>query len=483
MKLHDMPLLSGATRVGHLGELRKDRLGLFRRMNREGGDVARLLALGSSFVFVNAPGLVHEVLVEKAKHFVKPASLRGPLMPLAGDGLFTSEGELWRRQRKLMAPLFAQAEIAGYAGVMAACAEDAAARLRQGEVLDAARLTTHVAMRVAGKALFDAETLDEADELGAALTVALAWASASTGATWYAAQLLLVTGAYELLGRVSPALAARARPYWDAATEPIHWPGEGSRRLAEALALIDRRVGRMIEDRRAAGLARRDLLSLLLSARDEEGGMSDKQTRDEIITLFVAGHETTASGLAWSLYLLARHPEAHARARAEAEALRGRSATAADLKGLGFCLRVFKEALRLYPPVYMFGRRAIADVRVGDYDLPRGTLVLVSPWSLHRRPEAWPDPERFDPGRFEPAAEQARHKHAYLPFGGGPRICIGNHFSLMEGPIVLATLLARVDLELAPFAVVEPELSASMRPRGGVPMRVAAVRAGPQAAP
>jgi cytochrome P450 len=483
MKLHDIPVLSGATRLGHLGELRGDRLGLFRRMNRERGDVARILALGSSSVFVNSPELLHEVLVAKTKHFVKPASLRGPLLSLAGDGLFTSDGELWRRQRKLMAPLLAHAEIARYAEVMAACAEEAAAGLRPGEALDAARLTTHIAMRIAGKALFDAETTDEADELGAALTVALGWANEAIGKWWYSAQLLLATGAYDLVERLSPALGARAKPYWDAATEPVHWPGEKSRRYEEAIAVIDRRVARMIEDRRASGLARRDLLSLLLSARDDDGGsMSDKQTRDEIVTLFIAGHETTASALAWALYLLARHPEAHARARAEAEALRGRSATAADLERLGFCLQVFKEALRLYPPVYMFGRRVLTDVRIGGYDLPRSTLVLISPWSLHRRPELWPDPERFDPARFSPAAEQARHKHAYLPFGGGPRICIGNHFALMEGPIVLATLLARADLELAPSTTVEPELFATLRPKGGVPMRVTAVRAGPRPA-
>jgi cytochrome P450 len=280
---------------------------------------------------------------------------------------------------------------------------------------------------------------------------------------------------------VPAALAGRARRWLGAAIEPIRWPGARSRRLAEALAVIDGRVARMIEERRADGLGRRDLLSLLLSARDEEGGtMTDKQTRDEIITLFVAGHETTAAGLAWALYLLARHPEAYARARAEAEALRARRATAADLGSLGFCQRVFKEALRLYPPVYMFGRRAVTDVRIGGYDLPRSTLVLISPWSLHHRAEVWPDPERFDPSRFEAAAEQARHKHAYLPFAGGPRVCIGNHFSLMEGPIVLATLLARVDLELASGEPIEPELSAAMRPKGGVPMRVAAVRAGPR---
>ncbi len=207
--------------------------------------------------------------------------------------------------------------------------------------------------------------------------------------------------------------------------------------------------------------------------------MSDEEVRDEILTLFIAGHETTASALAWALYLLGQHPEAHARARAEAEALRGRSATVADLPRLGFCLQVFKEAMRLYPPIFVIARRCLSDVRVGGYDLPRGTPIIISPWALHRRPELWPDPERFDPSRFEPAAEQARDKLAYLPFGAGPRICIGNHFSLMQGPLALATLLARLDLELSTRAAIEPEAYAALRPKGGVPMRVTARRARP----
>jgi cytochrome P450 len=483
MNLRDIPVLSGATLLGHVRELHDDRLGLFRRLNQERGDIARLLALGSSFVFVNSPALLHEVLVEKARHFQKSASIRGPLRPLAGDGIFTSEGDNWRRRRKLMAPLFTYAQIARYVDETAACAEAAAGEIRQGEVFDAARLTTRIAMRVAGKTLFDVDTLDESDDLGEALTAALGWANAATGSLAYVAQLLLVTGAYDVLERVAPALAARVQPSFEAAIEPIHWPGQASRRLHRAIELVEGRVARMIAERRAAGSARKDLLSLLLGARDDDGaGLSDREVRDEILTLFIAGHETTAAGLAWSLYLLGRNPDAYARARAEAAALRGATPNAADLPRLGYCLQVFKEALRLYPPIYLMGRRAISDVQVGAYTVPRGTLVVISPWSLHHRPEVWPDPERFDPSRFEPGSERGRDRLAFVPFGAGPRICIGNHFSLMEGPVVLATLLARADLELATSADVAPELSATMRPRGGVPMRVAAVHAGDRTA-
>jgi cytochrome P450 len=477
MQLHDIPVLSGATPFGHVKELRDDRFALFERLNRERGEVARLLALGSPIVFVNSPALLHEVLVEKAKQFAKSSSMRGALRPIAGNGLFTSEGERWRGQRRLMAPLFAATQVARYADVAAACAEDAAASLAEGSVVDVARLTTHLTMRVAGKTLFGLDTLDEADELGAALATLLGWANEATGSVAFAAQVILVDGAYDLLARFAPKLVARAEPYLDAANEPVHWPGQSTRRLEAAARVVDERVERMIADRRKAGLERPDLLSLLLAARDEDGrAMSDREVRDEILTLFIAGHETTASALAWTLYQLGQHPEAYARARTEAQVLRDRPATVADLPRLGFCLQAFKEAMRLHPPIYVMARRCLADVRVGGFDLPRGTPLIISPWTLHRRPELWPDPERFDPSRFEPAAEQGRHKLAYLPFGAGPRVCIGNHFSLMQGPLALATLLARADLELLTRAPIEPEAYATLRPKGGVPMRVAAVR-------
>ena len=228
--------------------------------------------------------------------------------------------------------------------------------------------------------------------------------------------------------------------------ERVRWPGATSREIEESLATIEQRVERMIAERRRAGPTRTDLLSRLLAAHDEHGGsMSDRQLRDEIVTLFIAGHETTATTLAWSFYLLGRHPEANALARAEARALAGRRLGADDLPRLGACLQVFKEALRLYPSIYLFVREAVADVGIGEVDLPRGTMVLISPWALHHRPDVWPDPERFDPRRFDPEAERSRPPLSYLPFSAGPRTCIGNHFAMLEGPLVLATLLGRVD--------------------------------------
>jgi cytochrome P450 len=218
---------------------------------------------------------------------------------------------------------------------------------------------------------------------------------------------------------------------------------------------------------------------MLLLARDEDGdggGMSDKQIRDEAMTLFLAGHETTANALAWTWYLLARHPEIYARLQAEADAAApgGRSTPRfEDLARLSYTLQVFKEAMRLYPPAYALARQAMEDVEIAGYHIPRRAIVLLSPYLLHRDPAVFPDPERFEPDRFTPDAERARPRHAYLPFGGGPRVCIGSAFALMEGQIVLATLARRVTLRLAaPDRPVEPDPMITLRPRGGIPMIV-----------
>jgi cytochrome P450 len=199
--------------------------------------------------------------------------------------------------------------------------------------------------------------------------------------------------------------------------------------------------------------------------------MSDRQVRDEVLTLFVAGHETTASSLAWSLMLLAQHPTEYARVRAEVDAV-GYIPSFADIPRLALCGRVFKEALRLYPPVYLFGRQAASDVEIGGYAMKKGTIVVISPYALHRRPEIWPDPDRFDPDRFLPDAEAARPRTAFLPFSAGPRTCIGNHFALMEGPLVLATLLLHADFELLDPRGSTPEPTATLRPKGGIRMRI-----------
>ena len=485
MNVDDIPVLSGARWLGHLRELDHDRLGLLRRFGRECGAIGRLRVAFASIVLVNAPEPIHEVLIEKARSFRKPPAIIAPTRAFLRQGLAMSEGELWQRERRLMAPLFTQGEVAHYADCMAACASSAALELREGQVVDVAEEMRRITLRVAGKVFFDVDVLDGADELGQALTLALRWVDEATGKLPWAVRPRV---AY-VLEAVAPWLPEPLRGPTSAlaraVVDPVRKDGRGRvapaapRRaeLALALATIERRVARMIVERRRVGLSRPDLLSRLLSARDEHGdALPDAQVRDEIVTLLVAGYETTAMSLAWSLYLLGRHPEALARAAAEARGLSAPLLCAGDVQRLGYCVAVFQEAMRLYPPVYLIVREAAEDVTIGGVRLPRGTLVLVSPYALHHRAELWPDPERFEPSRFAPGAEPPRHRLAFMPFGAGPRTCIGNHFALVEGPIVLATILGRVDLELVEPDRVVPETAAALRPKGGVPMRVTAVR-------
>lgn len=474
MRFEDIPMLDGAEPLtGHTKYLRGHRLEMMHHIAEQQIDLCRIRFPMQTVLAANGLGALYEVLVGKARSFEKSPVLRAALYPLAGDGLFTSEGELWKRQRRLMSPMFRRRALDGYATDMARCAERAADSWPDDGTVDVARETTRIAMSVAGKTLFDADTFSEADELGAAMTTSLHWVNEQATSLTLVAQAKLKT----LLVRAAPylpdALATFAERAGDALLHPIMLPGRRTDELKAALDVLERRVERMIADRRNASEPPKDLLTQLLTVRDEDDGegMSDKQIRDEILTLFIAGHETTASGLAWALYLLARHPEAYAEAQREADALTSDRVTVDDLDRLPFCLKVFKESLRMYAPIYLFGRQAMEPVTIDGYDLPAGTIVLICPYAMHHRADVWPEPHRFDPERFAPEAEQARPREAYLPFSGGPRTCIGNHFALMEGPIVLATLLRRMELGYEGGEVI-PEASATLRPRGGIPMRV-----------
>ncbi|MFO0547451.1 MAG: cytochrome P450 [Polyangiaceae bacterium] len=471
--LEAMPLAPGGEGfLGHNRDFREDRLGSLRRLAAVQTPALRLKlpVPGVRAMVANHPDIVQEVLVEKAKWFAKSDMLRFSLFPLAGEGMFTSNGELWRRQRKLMAPLFQPRALERYAPDMVACAERTVSTWQDGAALHLHHETTQIAMAVAGKTLFDADTFGEADELGHALTVALDWAGYVIGRPEAILHILckriLERWKEQTTGRVSE-LAARLELRMRG---PAVLLGARDREMGRAIALLDQQVQRMIDARRQSHGAHGDLLSKLLEAHDEDGAvMSDRQIRDEILTLFVAGHETTATGLAWTLYEACRHPEVYEEMQREADAV-GDAPTVADLGKLDMCLRAFKEALRLYPPVYVFGRDSTEPVEVGGYALPRSTNVMIAPWAIHRRASLWPDPERFDPERHTPEAEAQRHRYAYLPFSAGPRICLGIHFAYMEAPLVLATMLRRFRFEL--LGDDEPEPSATLRPRKGIRVRV-----------
>jgi cytochrome P450 len=466
----DLPLL---TAIPGAAAFRHERLRVLRAMTDTRAPIGRIERMAGTVVFVSAPEQVHEILVEKARCFEKSPVLRMALHPLAGLGLFTSEGELWRRQRKLMSPIFQVGQIKRFAAQMGECAVRTAATWRDGETVDLSRETTRIAMAVAGKTLFDIDTFDETDDLGEALTVALHWTGDQATSVPLLLQARLRTQVMRLADRVPPSAGEKLREVSELLLRPLLLPGKRTRDLKKALDVLERRVARMIEDRRHSATTRDDLLSRLLTARDEDDGetMSDRQVRDEVLTLFVAGHETTATGLAWAIMLLCQNPDMYARARDEALACPGVPGHD-DLPRLTYNLRVFKESLRLYPPVFLFGRQAITEVEVFGHLLPKGTICIVSPYAMQRRPDLWPDPERFDPDRFTPEAEASRPRGAYFPFSLGPRTCIGNHFALMEGPIVLATLLRHADFELVDPRGAEPDPQATLRPKGGISVRI-----------
>ena len=415
-------------------------LAFLRGVAREYGDVVYFGGMSEDFYLLNHPDYVRDVLVTHNAGFMKGRGLQRAKR-LLGEGLLTSEPPLHRRQRRLAQPAFHRQRVNAYASLMV----DYTLRLgrerwREGEALDVAREMMHLALNIVGQTLFGAETEAEAEEVREALSTSMA----SFGR--------FMMPFAELLSRL---------------------PLPANKRFERSRARLDRIIYRIIDERRAGGEDRGDLLSMLLKAQDEEGGggMSDEQLRDEAMTIFLAGHETTANALAWTWYLLSLHPEAEARLHEELdEVLQGRPPTAEDLPRLRYTEMVFAEAIRLYPPAWILGRRALEDYEVGGYLVPKNSLVILSPYVMHRDPRYWPESDRFDPERFTPEAKAARPQFSYFPFGGGPRRCIGEGFAWMEGVLVVSTLAQRWRLRLAPGQRIEPQPGVTLRPRGRLRM-------------
>jgi cytochrome P450 len=476
MILSSIPVVPGSNALGHAHLFKYDRM-RFLRSAGETAAISRARFLRKWVVIASSPETAHEILVEHASSFEKTPGLRLVLHDIAGQGLFTSEGDLWKRQRRLMSPLFHAGALSRYAASMNAVARRALDRMKDGQSVDLAREMTRITMGVVAETLFGADTSEAADELGHALTVALKWVDDSLASTYLSLQMMLFEATERVHPHVPEALFEIRRRVEEAVAQPLVLPGRKEPEYVAAMRTLDEHVRKMIDDRRANPAERADLLSRLLLARDTDGGpghghgegMSDRQVRDEANTLFVAGHETTANALAWTFYLLARNPEARARVQAEADQFGPEGPTSFVPEKLAYTTRVFKEALRLYPPLVIFGRRALEPVTIQGELLPKRTLLFVSPYAIHMSPRVWPDPERFDPDRFLPDNEVGRHKSAWIPFGVGPRVCIGNHFALMEGPIVLATLMRNLKLEVDPTREIEADAFATLRPKGGVP--------------
>ncbi|MDF2693928.1 MAG: cytochrome [Labilithrix sp.] len=433
--------LAGHPVLGHLSTFRTDRVGMLLRLVKSHPDIVELpMGLVRRAVVVSSPALANEVLSAKQASFVKAPGLSIFLRPVLGDGLLTSEHEMHERQRRLLAPAFAPKRIAAYADTMAERAERFAAKLASGESLDIAESMMRLTFDIVGKTLFDAEVGTDAEVVGQSLTTAM---EVSMGQ----------------LGSFLPL--------------PPMIPSPQNMKYRRAVGRLDEVIYRIIRARRLEGGDRGDVLSMLLSAKDDDDsrtGMTDRQVRDEAMTLFLAGHETTANALSWTFLLLAKHPEVRARMEAELDAL-GRVPAYEDLKLLPYTLAVFKEAMRLYPPAYVLGRRPLEDVAIGEHLVKKNSIVLVSVLGIHHRADTWPDPEKFDPGRFLDDREKQLPRCAFMPFGAGPRICIGNHFAMMEGHLLLATIARRVRFELANTEPVEVEPLVTLRPKGGIAAR------------
>ena len=431
----------GVPLLGMLPALRRDPIGVFTDAARRFGAVVHLKLGPQNGFLITHPDDIRHVLQDNARNYHK-SPLYDKVKVSVGDGLLTSEDAHWLRQRRMAQPAFHRERIAGLAAVMAKAARETADRWSEdGELLDVSdemmRLTQTIVLR----------TLLGADLGPFKGEVDRAWALVN-----------------EHIGESFWSLGLTDR-----------WPTPRNRRFWRALAVLDGAVYHIITERRRSGRESGDLLSMLLFARDEETGhaMTDKQLRDEVMTMLLAGHETTSLALAWTWYLLSQNPGPRQRLEDELDAvLAGRPPEYADLARLPYTRMVIEESMRVYPPAWGISRQAIAPDEIGGYQLPRGWLVFVLPFVLHRIAAYWDDPERFDPDRFTAERVAARPKFAYLPFGAGPRQCIGNQFAMIEAQLVLATLAQRYRLSLAPGSSVEPWPLITLRPRHGVRMHI-----------
>ena len=432
----------GARVTGNMREFNSDALGFVERCARAYGDVVRARFLYVPAVFLFNPEHIEYVLASGARNFIKSVSLRSPFFRrLVGDGLVTSEGEFWRRQRRLAQPAFHRERVNAYGRTMVEFAGRALAGWRDGMVLDAHAEMMLLTQRVVAQTLFGADVSGESGEIG------------------------------EALGRIVRPFSSQATLKWildNRLPTPAHL------RFNRDVRRIDRFVYRVVGERRASGEDTGDLLSMLLRARDEDGArMSDAQLRDELMTIFLAGHETTALALTWAWHLLALNPAADERLAAELEAvLGGRAPEADDLPRLRYADWVVKEAMRLYPPAWGVGREAVRDCEVGGYRVPKGTQVFAFQWVVHRDPRWYDDPLAFRPERWGEEAVSRLPRYAYFPFGGGARVCIGNYFATMEAVLILATIARRFRLRLADESPVELVPAMTLRPKGGVLMRL-----------
>ena len=416
-------------------------LDFFTNLARTYGDISSYRMAGEQLFLVNDPRLIRDILVTHNRNFTKSRGLERSKR-LLGQGLLTSEGAMHLRQRRLMQPAFHRDRIAGYGDLMVGYADRMRNAWTDGATLDVAREMNRLTLSIVGKTLFDVDVESQAAAVGEALTAVME-------SFW-----MMMLPFAEVLERL---------------------PVPKLRRARMARARLDAIIYRMIADRRASGRDHGDLLSMLLAAQDEDdgGGMTDQQVRDEAMTIFLAGHETTANALTWTWYLLSGAPDVEATLHAEVDrVLQGRLPTMGDLASLAYVERVVTESMRLYPPAWIIGRRAINEYPIGDYVAPARSILVMSPYIMQRDPRFYADPGRFDPDRWTPAFRAALPKFAYFPFGGGPRQCIGESFAWMELTLLVATISQQWRLRLVPGHPVVPQPLITLRAKHGMRMTV-----------
>jgi cytochrome P450 len=433
------PTVRGFPLLGVLPAFRKNAPEFLLSAARQHGDLVHFRLGPQQVYFVNHPDSIRDILVTNQSNFTKSRMLERAKVFL-GEGLLTSEGEFHKRQRRLVQPAFHRERLMNYASSMVECATVCRDRWEGGSKFDVLKEMNRLTLAVVARTLFSADVDSEADEIGTALT--------------------------EVLGLFETVLMPFSE--W---LEKLPLPSV--RRFERARERLDRTIYGIIEARRTSGVDAGDLLSMLLLAQDEEGdgGMTNQQVRDEALTLFLAGHETTANAMTWAWYLLSQNPDAEAKFQAEIDqVLGGRTPAFDDVPQLRYTEMVFAEAMRLYPPAWAVGRRNIADYSIGEYQIPSRSILLMSPYVMHRDPRWFPEPERFDPERWLPEAAAVRPKFSYFPFGGGARVCIGERFAWMEGILLLATLGQRWRLKLSPGQRVETRALITLRPKFGMEM-------------
>ncbi|HEY5883725.1 MAG TPA: cytochrome P450 [Pyrinomonadaceae bacterium] len=431
----------GGLILGVMPEFNRDTLGFIER-TRNHGDIVRMRFFYLTVHFLYNPAHIEYVLSTNARNFIKSRSLRTPFFRrLVGQGLLTSGGEVWKRQRRLTQPAFHRQRISAYGDVMVEYTRRMISIWQTGEARDIHRDMMRLTLEIVVKTLFDADVSQDADKVG------------------------------NVLSRLVKPFAAQATLKWIADNR---LPTPTHRSFNHDVDEIDAIVYRIIEERRSSGLDQGDLLSMLLAAHDEDGSqMTDRQLRDEVMTLFLAGHETTALTLSWAWYLIARNPAVEQKFHEEIDqVLGGKLPVAADLPRLKYTEMIAKESMRLYPPAYGLGRQAVEDCEIGGFRIRRGSQLFMFQWAMQRDPRFFPDPEEFKPERWTEEFTNTLPKYAYFPFGGGPRVCIGNYFAMMEIVLLMATIGQRFRFSVQNEKPVELLPAMSLRPRDGIVVTV-----------